>query len=155
MGRVRYNGRLSLRLLLATSVFASETTDGKYYYEYSQPGSVGLDEDHDYVIQDLDHSGKWKSDWGHGNTNWEEVHTYGGYWAQTDELEAGFEGATNVQPDNEAQQSLAGIWGYPYDAWHPWEGVYSKVNYIVHSNTCFQPDNSSWPGNGFFGAPGC
>jgi len=134
---------------------AAETTDGKHYYEYEQPGTIGLNQYNDYVIQDLDHSGVWRIYWGKENSNWVEIHGYGGYWAQADELEAGMEAATNSQPYNEGSQALATVYGSP-ESWHPWEGVYNKTHYKTSPTgnpSCITPWQNSWPGNAIYHTP--
>lgn len=135
--------------------FAAKTTDGKHYYFYEQPGEIGLNQYNDYVIQDLDHSGIWRIYWGKENTNWVEVHAYGGYWAQVDELEAGMEGGANTQPYNEGSQALATVYGSP-ESWHSWEGVYAKTHYLVKPSgnpSCITPWQNSWPGNAVYHTP--
>jgi hypothetical protein len=129
--------------------FAAEANNGKAFYMYEQPGTIGSNRYNDYVIQDLEHNGIWRIYWGYENTGWVEVHAYSGYPAKTDELEAGMEAGANTEPTVTGSQFLASVYGSP-ESWHPWEGVYAKVSYFADPETCIEPIGGSWPGNAIY-----
>jgi hypothetical protein len=131
--------------------FAAMAENEKFYF-YEQPGEIGQKQYNDYVIQDLGHLGTWSIYWGKENNGWVEEHQYGSLWSYADELEAGFEGGANTQPNNEGSQALASVYG---NAWHPWEGGYATTKYYSTPGAlfCIAPWQNSWPGNAKYATP--